>query len=993
MDRWSSPAPPTSTTDAGRSRNRRWAAWCWHLLALCAGLAGIGCAVALPFAPVWAERTEVHWSGESTTALFAPYRPAEFTASVPCPALRGTPDRPTTVLSTVSEGSARDGLVLTTRDGEPHLVLGQREVPLPAGTCGLRIESGAHGTAVRTGIAPPILLPEVPAPEVFAFRTDLDPAAGVSVTARPYSWFDTAPTRGKSDLAVTAVVLAAASLLLLVAHGPRAPAAAPRWRSGLRLPVDLAVAGVLALWLLIGPNTEDDGFAMMTVRNYEADGYIGNYYRWFNAAEAPFTLVQHLMRAVAEEGPAVLRAPSAVAGLLTWLLLSRGIVAPLCRGSRAAVPLASVFFLACWLPFGLGIRPEPAVALGLTATVAALFKADRSAAPAGWLGLAAASAGLTVAVTPTGIAALVAVAAFAPRVLRLLARPGAVLLPLAVSARLAALGCLGCLGLVAMFADSTWTGVRRATHLHEAFGPSLGWYQELNRYASLLSTGTWGSASKRLAVFLVLVAVLLAAACALRRLHYYTGIPGLPPLLGSVVGVFAVLVVVPSKWTHHFGALAGVGPALLAVVVVLLARVGALERARREARLLGVVGGLAAAGAAALAFRGPNAWPFPGELGLPWADTPVRPLDSPPLWLAVGALAGLGTWAAVRRRAGPGWTAMPGAVLGSAALAGVLVLLGSFLTARDDRVSTADCGLAEAVEVLPLRAALHPVPGSAAEPDGFTPTDVPLEPAPPTASAAVEAVRATPHAWASTAPGTGSLSTPWFALPPVPDGHVVALRVAGRPGDGTALRVEFAAGDRTLGTRELRDPPPAALPYDDPRRGRPAPGRAEWRVFTLDAPPPGADRLRLRAEDRSTAADGWLAVGGPVLREVVPLHRVLAGAGPTLVDWPLSFHFPCHRAYPRVGGGTAASPRALITPAAGEDSMAYDPTMGGVFAGVPALAERYELPSRLRGAPGAVWGHLLLASYGDLARDAYATRVHRERIGGAAGDPPYPFGG
>ena len=50
-------------------------------------------ALVLPFAPVVTEQTDVIWppSGRpavSTIALFAPYRPAELTVTVPCSALR-----------------------------------------------------------------------------------------------------------------------------------------------------------------------------------------------------------------------------------------------------------------------------------------------------------------------------------------------------------------------------------------------------------------------------------------------------------------------------------------------------------------------------------------------------------------------------------------------------------------------------------------------------------------------------------------------------------------------------------------------------------------------------------------------------------------------------------------------------------------------------------------------------------------------------------------
>ena len=62
-------------------------------VALLVGLTGVASALALPFAPVFAETTTLTWPapGEPTvpsTALISPYRPNELTASIPCSALR-----------------------------------------------------------------------------------------------------------------------------------------------------------------------------------------------------------------------------------------------------------------------------------------------------------------------------------------------------------------------------------------------------------------------------------------------------------------------------------------------------------------------------------------------------------------------------------------------------------------------------------------------------------------------------------------------------------------------------------------------------------------------------------------------------------------------------------------------------------------------------------------------------------------------------------------
>lgn len=1030
-------------------RRRRWFA---HVLALILGAVGLACSLALPFAGVWNDRTEVHWPSSqapaaSTTALFAPYRPAEFTASALCPAVQSAIARhvPTTVLSTLPQGSTRDGMVLRTDRGQVHLLLGQRDIPLPASAdCGVTVRADSRGSQVQVGASAPVSLPGIAAPEIRTFATDLPPpqAAALSVTARTFSWFDTSPTTGKRALLTGSVLLAVISLGLLWTHSRPSrremedALLLPRSRDAVvALRIDAAVAAVLLLWIVIGPLTDDDGFATRTILNYGPSGDIGNYYRWFNASETPFTLVQEFLGWVSMfgEAPVFLRLPSILAGLLTWLAVSRGIVGPLCRGTRK-VPLralSAVALLACWLPFGVGIRPEPFVALGLSTVVATLLAATSptSRAPYFWLGSAAATTGLTLAVTPTGAAALLAVLVFAPRIVRLVREPAALSPRLVVPARIALLACAGSVGLVPMFADSTLNGVEQASKIHDVFGPSLGWYQEITRYDALLGTSSWGAAGKRIAVFLVLIALVGAAVCVLRGLHRATRMSDTPVLVGSVAGVFATLWMTPSKWTHHFGALAGVGAALLVVVIVQLARVGRLSWAGREARALGLLGTLGAAAAAGISFTGPNRWWRYSDLAVPWSDTPVRPagipLDSPVLWIAVGAATGAAAFTVItsRRRQGlpswwptAAWTAAPASVLGLTALTSVLVLLGSFVSAPiqlGDRFSVAQvntrsvfgsgCGLADEVETLPLTrsGSLRQIDPPAL--DGFTanqlPSTPPDEPKPDrTEPGGIAAEPASPTWWSSGAGAIGSMRSGWFDLPPVGDDQVLSVWVSGRPQDGNELRAEFGAANgrriRPIAAHEVRDPPPTELPYEDPKHQRPLHWRdfRSWRLLTIPARdvPAGADRVRLDATDRTTDDQGYLSVGGPVVRDVVPLGDVLARQQPTLIDWPISFLFPCHAGYPKVGRGTAESPALLVTPPEGEGSMAFDPQVGGVFAGALASSERIELPSRLRDEPGVPWGHVDFVRY-DRRRDVYDTREHRVRTGGSDGDPPYPF--
>ncbi|MBA2308362.1 MAG: arabinosyltransferase C-terminal domain-containing protein [Pseudonocardiales bacterium] len=154
--------------------------------------------------------------------------------------------------------------------------------------------------------------------------------------------------------------------------------------------------------------------------------------------------------------------------------------------------------------------------------------------------------------------------------------------------------------------------------------------------------------------------------------------------------------------------------------------------------------------------------------------------------------------------------------------------------------------------------------------------------------------------------------------------------------------------------------------------------------------PPGADQVRLRAVDAATDPDGWLAVTGPRIREVISLTDYLqsssAGRGPVLIDFQMAFLLPCQREIPRVAGGLAQAPVAVIEP-----SRRYPPgelptstIAGGNFVALNTEAQRRELPTRLRGSPDVEWGHLVLLDY-PLARDAYAVEQRQSTVPGWAG--------
>ncbi|RZU33092.1 arabinosyltransferase domain-containing protein [Blastococcus saxobsidens] len=1018
------------TPAAARRRPRAGTRW----LAPSLGLLGVVLAVALPFAPVVVDRTEVSWPQQgaqptSTTAFFVPYRPAELHAEVPCAAVQAAAaqaDRTTLLATTVvRDGGQAAGLVIDTADGRLRVLVNGRlvsEAPVPATGCDVRVDSDDVATTLAVGSAPPTVLPGEPVPEVFAFATDLPPgdAAGTSVTARTRTWFESRPSDAKLAMIGGYVVLLAVSLALLARQDVRRVPAPARERGArspgraLRAGLDAVVVLVLAGWAVIAPQTDDDGYASMTIRNGLESGDIGNYYHWFNASEAPFTLVQHLVQPLAAvtTAPLWLRLPSLVAGLVAWFVLSRGVLGaalpaharrPLVRG------FAALCFLAWWLPFNIGVRPEPFVALGSATVLALLLRGTAPGArrPLLLLGGAALAAGLTMSVTPSAVVALAPVLVLFPRIWGLLragGTPSARASWVTTVGRTALVAAAAASGLVVMFADQSWDGVAKATELHTLIGPNLHWYEELTRYGYLMSIGAQGTATKRLPVLLTLVLVVVVALLLARRVPALHGLGRPQAVTGAAALAFALLIVTPSKWSHHFGAVAGLGTAFLVVAGVLLVRVARARSGDSALVLVSALGTGLVALVAGLSFSGANSWWLYSNYGLAYRDVAVRPLgipiDNPVTWLLVaGAVAGV-AWLLARRGAGDPRAAVvagPALLAGAAMLASVTVLLATFTAAplrqadgggyslAAENVATltgaADCGIADHIEVLrdapggqlPPAAEVSPDAGST----GFALGGGYPSPPPPTSGGAAPAA-----AWGSLLGGelgTGSLVSPWATLPAVSGLGDVAVDAVGRVNGANRLELEFGRS----GTGGVVTPLARVLLGED---GVATP---EWRTFAVgsDRIPADADRVRVLATDSATDAGGWLGVTGPRARTAQPMTEFLADRGPVLPDWPLSWQVPCVRDIPVLSDGLAQAPEVLLqAPPAYADlaGIAYEPSQGGSFAGA-SLARREVLATRLVGPGSEEWGSLAVLDY-PVTRDAYDRATQRTTLWGWEGD-------
>jgi arabinosyltransferase C len=985
---------------------------------------GVLVAVLLVLAPVRSEQATITWPApghpvSSSMAVFAPYRPAELTVTVPCSALRAAAarDGPVTVLAT---GPPGDGLVLRTEAGAAQLMLGPRvvrsaPVSATATDCGARLHAGPHGTLITVGVSR-WQLPGQPVPQVFAFRTDLAPAqaAGMTVTARTASPFATSPTPLKLALIALSLLLTPSLLLACRALMPGVSGfhARPVWRTTMW--VDAGVLAVLLTWAIIGPLTDDDGFATTIARNAALTGNVGNYYRWWNASETPFALTEQLLAPLTQVSlaPLWLRLPSTVLGIATWFVVSRGVLGaaiPAVAGTVRIRLLAAVCLLAAWLPYNLGVRPEPYVAFGVTTVLALLYRA-RGLASLGWAALVA---GLTIPVSPGSLLVAAPILVFAPRIVAIVRTSASGRMELLARGLL--LCCIGAVSLTVIFADQTWDGLVTATRWHNFFGPSLPWYREPDRYWALLASDHGGSATKRIPVLLTLALLPVITALLVTRRAERGGAErggaerggaerggaerggaerggaeldgaeldgadrAAGRLAGVVVAALALLCLTPSKWSHHFGALAGLFACFLTLTVVVLLRRGRRWAADPVTAAIGLGGAGLVAAAAASAFAGPNAWWQPTVYDVPWANGPVRPLDSLLLWIGAAALIAL-----VGRRL----LAVPALLTVTVAGTAVAVLLGSFVAAPVRRPAGSlalvnmrqlagkpTCGLADDIEVLPDGAVLAPadasgyldgfIPGG-----GFDPGAPPLD-APGTGTSV--------QLWGSLAGGprgTGILISPWFTLPGLRPASGVAVSVSGRTDRGNHLALEFG---RAVGTQVV--PLGQRTPFDLVRLNQDhldgPPEYRPWRSIGVDAAqvPAGANRVRIRAVDATTDRDGWLAVTGPRLRSVIGLTRFLASHGPVLVSWPQAFLFPCVHNIVTVADGLASTPHAVIEAPrqfGRLSAITTDPGQGGVFAALRPYGELRDVPTRLVGHPDIDWGTLQLST----ARDAYRAEHH-----------------
>jgi arabinosyltransferase C len=1028
-----------SPSQTGRDRSATRLRWWASLL----GVFGTVLALSIPFLPVDQVITTLKWpTAEGTKAVSAPlvsYSPVWLDASVPCTTARSLQrrsDGPGILLSTnppTSEYGKLTALVLQVNNGQLTLFsrgLQLGSAALPVGDCTIAVHSDASRTTAQIDGQQWASASGDQRPQLTgiysAIDGTIDPVHGLSFQARVDNRFESQATPLK--LAVIFLTLAAFAGCVVVLRrldtlaGRRPPLLVPPrwWKPTLR---DGAVFSALVIWWLIGSMTSDDGYILTIARARDTAGYISNYYRWFANPEAPWGWFYEVYAVWVRVSTATpwLRLPALLMGIVCWLLISREVLPRLgqkVRRSHAAGWAAAAVFLAFWLPFNNGLRPEPVVVLFSLLAQCAVERAlaTKRLLPAA-VGLVGAA--LAVGANPHGLVAVLPyVAALKPlvRLVRQRARQFG-WVPV-----LAPISACGFVILTAVFSDQTWQAVADATKFRTMIGPSDHWYQEINRYNSLFSQTPDGSLARRFPVLLVILCLVTCMMVLLRRGRIRGAALGPSRRLLAITALyFVVLALTPTKWTHHFGIFAAVGGALAAVTA--LATSSTVLRSKRNRA--GFFAGLMVI--CAFAATGPNGFWYVSGWGVPWFDKPpsINGHKASTLFLVIAAVAGViaviehlrldehhpkviderqleHQGRALRLGTAPLSIICALLIVGELATFGKVIQKqwGSYSLGADNvkQLLGSSCGLSDYVyvEADPLAGVLTPSSGqpAVAAPGGMS-LPPRLEGKETTSGYLRQEVtgsfrRVGPAEAASSSQGSAQGTDASVERPDAKPPH--GLGTDGAPVWGSWDSVG-------LGTGELRTPwydlPARAMSGQSPlvvsvagstldgntlvaeygkdtpqgfdvlaRQAIPpgaTPSTLAWRDTRVTVPPEakGAQKVRLVAVDNALGGDGWLAISAPRVPQLVTLTQYV-GKSSTFTEWPAALVHPCLQ-IPSISHGVAEVPKFRIAGGAEVRDVGQSwsgPDAGGPFGWMDVTTSMRELPTYVEGDVQRDWGSL-----------------------------------
>lgn len=657
-----------------------------RLIAVGAGITGLLLCAVVPLLPVKQTTATIRWPQSATrdgwvTQITAPLvsgTPRALDISIPCSAMASLPDSVGLVVSTLPSGGVDTGKSgLFVRANKNAVVVAFRDsvaavAPRPAvaaGNCSvLHIWANTRGAGANfVGIpgAAGILTAEKK-PQVGGIFTDLKVPVqpGLSAHIDIDTRFITAPTAikkiavGVGAAAVLIAILALSALDRRNRNGHRlinwrvSMAWLAQWRVILATPpraggasriADGGVLATLLLWHIIGATSSDDGYNLTVARVSSEAGYLANYYRYFGATEAPFDWYFTVLAKLASVSTAGvwMRIPATLAGIACWLIINHWVLRRLGPGTgglstnRVAVLTAGAMFLAAWLPFNNGLRPEPLIALGVLFTWVLVERAialRRLASAA----TAAVVAILTATLAPQGLIAIAALLTGARAITQTIRRrrtTDGLLAPLLVLA-----ASLSLITLV-VFHSQTLATVGESARIKYKVGPTIACYQDFLRYYFLtVESNADGSMTRRFPVLVLLLCMFGVLVVLLRR----SRVPGLASgptwrLIGTTATSLLLLTFTPTKWAIQFGALAGLTGTFGAIAAFAFARISLHTRRNLTVYITALLFVLAWATA------GINGWFGVSNYGVPWFDIqPViagHPVTS--IFLTLSILTGL----------------------------------------------------------------------------------------------------------------------------------------------------------------------------------------------------------------------------------------------------------------------------------------------------------------------------------------------------------------
>ncbi|MFF0612422.1 arabinosyltransferase domain-containing protein [Nocardia tengchongensis] len=1048
---------------AGAEPERRLRGGWARPLALIAGLIAVLAALAVPFLPVRVDHTTLTWpQGNSTQSIEAPlisYAPQSFDATIPCAAVTQLGAKGGILAATGPDGApdlekygfvAKVTAASTTADavttpGKLEAVLHHKtllSVPvdqLGAG-CVLTVHSGfTSSTATLSGsTVAPVTLDGDYRPQLVGIFSDLTVSDGVKVTAEVDSRFSSTPSPLKRIAIWTAIIGTVVALAALFGldrlDGRRSRRFLPKhwWTFQ---PVDAVVLGTLVLWHFIGATTSDDGYQFGMGRVSIHAGYMANYFGYFGVPETPVgTPYYDLIGHMAQVSPASvwMRLPALLAGALIWLVLSREVIPRLgarVRRDRIAVWTGGLGFLAVWLPYNNGLRPEPLVALGVLLTWVSV---ERAIATGRLLpfGIAVTIGAFTCTVGPSGIICFAPLLAGIRPIWRILNRratdlgkptaPGAstrTILRARAGAYLtlaAPVVAAGAVVLAIMFCDQPLASMSEMSRVHTAVGPDVHWDAEYIRYQYLFMPTIDGSLARRFGMFAFWIGLLVCTAVLLRkggRIPFTASGP-VRRVLGTGVGVILLMMLTPTKWTHHNGIYAG-----LAGVVAVLTAVAVGPRVMRSPRNRALFAAVIAFALAA-AFASINGWWYVSNWSISWNDKPVvlAGFLVSKLFLGVAlALLALAGWFHVRapEQPGPhrisklGWRfiAIPPLTVAAAFMVvfevamlakGAVAQYPAYSLARSniDAVLGKPCGLARDVRVEehPNEGMLVPLTGDAhsafaADATGFSPHGVATDLRPDddldTGGSVASAVSGRssgtadgtttaplPFGLDSSTPVLGSynsseavstLTTGWYALPAAKDrSGIISIAAAGRIRSvdkdgivtpGQSVEVEYGVPGA--------DGVPEAQGRVTPIDIGPAPTWRNLRTPLSDIPA-DATAIRIVATDRDSDPKQWVALTPPRIPHTVSLEDYVGRTKPVLLDWEVGLQFPCQRPFDHLDG-IAEVPEYRILPDRGGAAMTtlwQSHDGGGALGWSSMLLRPVTIATFLDNDPRRDWGEL-----------------------------------